>query len=101
MTYFLIGSDLLMAAVFLLRFSYLPPQVPLFYSMPWGEQQLADSWTILLLPLFLNLLFLFNNFICRRYFLGNSLVQKIFNVLNILLSVSLTLIFVRIILLIT
>ena len=101
MTYILIVSDLLMMAVFLLRFNRLPPQVPLFYSLPWGEQQLADSWTILLLPFALNLLFIFNNFIYRRFFLGNLLVQKILGVLNILLSVSLTLIFVKIIFLIT
>ena len=25
----------------------LPPQIPLFYSLPWGEEQLASPWEIL------------------------------------------------------
>lgn len=28
----------------------LPPQVPLFYSRPWGEEQLASPQTLWLLP---------------------------------------------------
>lgn len=37
--------------VFLLTFRRLPPQVPLFYSLPWGEQQLTPTISLLLLPL--------------------------------------------------
>ncbi len=101
MIYFLVGGNLLMLTVFILRFSHLPPQIPLFYSMPWGEQQLVDIWTILLLPFFLNVLFFFNDFVYRRFFPENPLVKKIIDILNVLLSVSLTLIFVKIILLTT
>lgn len=28
----------------------LPPQVPLFYSRPWGESQLADPKALLVIP---------------------------------------------------
>ena len=28
----------------------LPPQVPLFYSLPYGENRLADRWVLWLLP---------------------------------------------------
>lgn len=28
----------------------LPPQVPLFYSRPWGEAQLASPWWLFFLP---------------------------------------------------
>lgn len=44
---------LVWAAVGLLisSFSLLPSKVPLFYSQPWGESQLAPSWALFLLPL--------------------------------------------------
>lgn len=42
-----------LAAQFLVLFSswrYLPPQVPLFYSRPWGEEQLVSPLTLFILP---------------------------------------------------
>lgn len=33
------------------RWRSLPPQVPLFYSRPWGEEQLAHPAWLFLLPL--------------------------------------------------
>lgn len=32
------------------KFSQLPPQVPLFYSLPWGEARLASAASLFLLP---------------------------------------------------
>lgn len=32
------------------NFSSLPPQIPLYYSRPWGEPQLASATSIILLP---------------------------------------------------
>jgi len=34
-----------------LFFSQLPPKVPLYYSQPWGENQLADSTYLFILPI--------------------------------------------------
>lgn len=42
-----IGSILLI----LLRWRSLPPQIPLFYSRPWGEEQLVHPAWLFLLPL--------------------------------------------------
>ncbi len=42
---------LLLTFIFLLfTFSLLPPQVPLFYSRPWGEEQLGSSIFLWILP---------------------------------------------------
>ncbi len=98
---FLLGADALMIITFLLRFNRLPPQSPLFYSRLWGEDQLADTWLIFLLPAFLNLLFFVNNHIMKRYYSDNELVKKIFYYLNIFLIVSFALIFIKIIFLIS
>lgn len=47
------------SCVFLALFwSKLPPQIPLFYSRPWGEEQLAEKSQILFLPSFAFFVFL-------------------------------------------
>lgn len=38
----------------------LPPQIPFYYSLPWGEEQLAQNYYILLLPGFALVIFLVN-----------------------------------------
>ena len=50
----LIAGNIVMILTFVLRYSTLPPQVPLFYSRTLGEAQLVDSWMIFLLPFLLH-----------------------------------------------
>lgn len=97
----LLGADALMTVTFLLRFNRLPPQSPLFYSRLWGEDQLADIWLIFLLPIFLNLLFFFNNYLFKKIYSDNEFIRNIFYYLNFFLIVSFTLIFIKIIFLIS
>jgi len=51
---------LLQLAIIIIFFSRLPPEVPLFFSLPWGEPQLVSSGFLFLLP-FLSLIILFIN----------------------------------------
>ena len=97
----LLGADALMIITFLLRFNRLPPQSPLFYSRLWGEDQLADTWLIFLLPIFLNLLFFINNYIIKKIYSDNEFIKKIFYYLNIFLIFGFTLIFIKIIFLVS
>jgi len=97
----LLGSNALMIITFILKFNRLPPQVPLFYSSLWGEDQLVDTWVIILLPFFMNLLFFINNYVKNKYFADNELVKKIFYYLNIFLILTFTFIFVKIIFLVS
>jgi hypothetical protein len=101
MLYALIGCDIVMIAAVLLNFNHLPPQIPLLYSKPWGEDQLADVWMIIVLPFFLNGLYFLNNALYRRFFSGNEFVKKNIDYLNIFLMVSITLIFIKIVTLVT
>jgi len=93
----LIGSNLLMVGLFVLKINSLPPQIPLFYSKLIGESQLADLWMIIILPIILDLFFYLNNYIYTRFFSGNEFVKKVINYLNLFLIITITLIFVRII----
>ena len=53
--------------IFFLFYSSLPPQVPLFYSRPWGEEQLGESFWLMLLPGGSLLIFLFNNLMATHF----------------------------------
>lgn len=86
---------------FILRFKTFPPQIPLFYSRPLGEEQLTDTWMIFLIPFILNILYIANNYLEKRFFPKNDLIKKIFGYLNFFLIVTFTLIFVKIIFLIS
>lgn len=97
----LFGADVLMIFTFLSRFSRLPPQIPLFYSRLWGEDQLVDTWLIFLLPVFLNLLFFLNNYLFKKIYSNNQLIKNIFYYFNLFLIVSFTLIFIKIIFLVS
>ena len=97
----LIAANVVMVLTFILKFSSLPPQLPLFYSRAWGETQLTDTWLIFLLPLLLNFLYFANNYLYKRFFFGNDLIKKIFDYFNVLLAVGFTFIFVKIIFLVS
>jgi hypothetical protein len=97
----LLSANILMIIFFLLRFSSLPLQIPLFYSKPWGEDQLADSWLIFILPLMMDIFFYLNLYFYKKFFSENPFVKKIIDYLNLFLIISLTLIFIKIIFLVT
>lgn len=55
-----LGSLVVASLVFAFKFPKLPPQVPLFYTKPWGESQLAAPY-LLLLPIVISAAFLLVN----------------------------------------
>lgn len=93
----LLGADALMIVTFILKYSRLPPQIPLFYSQLWGESQLADLWVIFALPVFMNILFFINQYIFNRFYSENVFIKNIFYYLNLFLIIGFTLIFIKII----
>ncbi len=57
---FCVISFLSQASLILASWSKLPPQVPIFYSLPWGERVLAAPYFLWLLPA-LTISFIFLN----------------------------------------
>jgi uncharacterized membrane protein len=43
----------------------LPPQIPLFYSNPWGSNQLADKFMIAILPVLSGTILISNLFLAK------------------------------------
>jgi hypothetical protein len=101
MFYALFIADLLIAATFVWRFGHLPPQIPLFYSQAWGEDQLVDFWLIFILPVILHIFIFFNVYIYNRVFLADKLIKNMINSMNWFLIITVTAIFLKIILFVT
>ncbi|OGK13420.1 hypothetical protein A3A93_02005 [Candidatus Roizmanbacteria bacterium RIFCSPLOWO2_01_FULL_38_12] len=97
----LIGADVLQLALFAWRFNSLPKQVPLFYSRPWGESQIADIWYIVLLPIMMHLIFFLNSYLNNRFFKEDKLFTRLFAIANYCVIVAFTGIFVKILTLVT
>lgn len=59
----------ILAQLIILFFTYsnLPPQVPLYYSLPWGEARLALVINLFLFPLFSVLIFIVNSMLAMFY----------------------------------
>ncbi|MGI6278240.1 MAG: hypothetical protein ACOYJ8_00245 [Patescibacteria group bacterium] len=70
-----LGLIFLMVGLFFVVYNKLPPQVPLFYSRPWGEAQLASPWLLLVLPALSFFISLLNFILSGLFFDRPFLVQ--------------------------
>ena len=101
MTYPILTSNLLMMLALIFKFNRLPPQLPILYSRPWGEYQITDWWLIFLIPLIMNGLYFLNIFLYKKYFSNHEFIRTIFQYLNLFLVTAFTIIFLKIIFLVT
>lgn len=62
---------LAMVLILLIKWTALPSRVPLFYSRPWGEDQLAPKIFLLLLPGISLIIFLINSGLAKTVFKKN------------------------------
>ncbi|HLL60269.1 MAG TPA: hypothetical protein VK338_01000 [Candidatus Nitrosocosmicus sp.] len=97
----LLISVTVMFGSFLLKINNLPPQIPLFYSRGDGEEQMADTFWIFLLPIISLLLVTTNHILRKRYFAGVFLIERIVYYTNITIIIVTTVIFLKILLLVT
>lgn len=88
-------------ASLILSFENLPPEIPLFYSLPQGEEQLGKPLFLLILPLGCLLLGILNFFLAVFSFGRQPLSAKILIWVTALLIFSATITLVKIVFLIT
>jgi cellulose synthase/poly-beta-1,6-N-acetylglucosamine synthase-like glycosyltransferase len=69
------------------KFNDLPPQVPLFYSLPWGEPQLASASQLFFLPTFSIVFSLINNLLAATIFSKTTLLSKLLVVSSLVISI--------------
>ena len=93
-------SLLFMAVTTFVGYTHLPPQIPLFYSMPVASSHIVDVWYLGLLPLISLTLILFNSFVLKRATLNEPLGESIIYIANMCIIVATTYIYMRVIFLV-
>lgn len=97
----LIGADLILVAVTGFLYRRIPPEVPLYYSKPWGDQQLADNWQLIMLPFLMHLFVLGNMFVAKKWFSEVVVVQKMMFWANIVTIALFTFVSIKILSVVT
>lgn len=88
-------------AILFFKFNDLPQQVPLFYSLPWGENQLASTASLFLLPTFSVIVLLINNLIANFFFKTITLFSRFLVIFSLVFSLLSSIALIRIIFLIS
>jgi hypothetical protein len=83
--------------VFVLFYNDLPSQLPLFYSLAWGEGQLVPISQIIILPALTILITLVNLLVSWHLHTSQQVLKRMLSLFSASLSLILTLAAVRII----
>lgn len=97
-TFFPLLLSLLITLHIIIFGKFLPPKLPLFYSLSWGEKQLANSIQLLIIPASIAAVALFNLIVSWQLHDSQSVFKKILLYSSILISIILTITFLKIIL---
>jgi len=76
----------------------LPPKLPLFYSLSWGEKQLVNHQQLLIIPGSIVLLTLINLIFSWQLHPQQTFFKKILLISSLLISLVLTITFFKIVL---
>lgn len=79
----------------LLYFKNLPPFIPIFNQLPWGEQRIAETIWIFLLPVISFLILGINLISSSMFYKKNPLIARLFSVTSFLVSTLAFLFIVR------
>lgn len=83
---FCLLSVLAQAAMILISWKKLPPEVPLFYSRPWGEAMLASALALWSLPIMVVVLVTVNFLIAVYFFSDNKFLSRILLMFSFLIA---------------
>ena len=67
------------------KFIQLPPQVPLYYSLPWGQSQLTNASYLFLLPTISIVILFIDNLFAVSFFKNQPLLSR-FSIITSLLA---------------
>ncbi|MFA7675948.1 MAG: hypothetical protein WCY28_00855 [Candidatus Shapirobacteria bacterium] len=72
--------------ILVFKFNSLPTHVPLYYSLPWGENQLGAASSLFLLPTFSIVVLLINNLIATFFLKTIPLFSRLLTVFSLVFS---------------
>lgn len=90
--------SLILTAIILTVLRYLPPRLPLFYSLPWGDSQLADHRQFLIIPATISIVTLLNLIISWQLHHSQTFFKKALLSSSIIISLILITTFIKIVL---
>lgn len=70
----------------IIKFNDLPSTIPFYYSLPWGEAQLAPTSSLFLLPAFSIIIFIFNHLLAVFLYRQEILFSRILTVFSSIFS---------------
>lgn len=91
------GIALIFAIFILFFFRFLPSKLPLFYSLPWGDKQLATHPQFLIISATLILITILNLLISLNLHSAQSFFKKILIAAIFLSTLILTITFIKIV----
>lgn len=74
-------------AFLIFKFNTLPDQIPLYYSLPWGESQLASVSALFFLPTFSIVLLLINHLFATFFFNSIKLFSRLLVAFSLIFSI--------------
>lgn len=90
--------SLIIVLVVVTIFNLLPARLPLFYSLSWGDEQLANHQQFLIIPASISLVALLNFVISSQLHPSQSFLKKSLLISSIIVSLILTITFIKIVL---
>lgn len=91
-------ASLIFSLIILIFFKNLPPKLPLFYSLSWGNQQLATHQQFLIIPASLAAITLLNLGISWQLHPQQKFFKKILLISPLIINLILMITFVKIVL---
>ncbi|OGG13264.1 hypothetical protein A3D77_05365 [Candidatus Gottesmanbacteria bacterium RIFCSPHIGHO2_02_FULL_39_11] len=79
--------------ILVIKYPFIPSQIPLFYSRPRGVDQLGDSRSLLIIPLFSLLILIIHIFLSSKYYRTEKLASYFIGIISL---TSNTLIFITV-----
>lgn len=90
--------SLSIALIIITTLEFLPPRLPLFYSLPWGDAQLATHQQFLVIPASISIVTLLNLMIAWQLHPSQSFFKKALLLSSVAVSLILTIAFIKVIL---
>ncbi len=90
--------SLIITLIIITTLRFLPPRLPLFYSIAWGDGQLATHQQFLIIPTSISLITLLNLIISWQLHKSQSFFKEMLLLSSIIVSLILTIAFIKIIL---
>lgn len=72
-----LGLNIVLILIIIAFFFRLPPQIPLFYSRPWGTSQLASSYFLIVIVALSLLVLIINTLLASAFYARERLISSV------------------------